>query len=152
MKREVQKAGLRTSKDPDCLARSLLYHNSTSFPIMALFSPITNNILHNVDGRRCIPQGSQLQTRESIANNNSSSSNSVLPWWFSGKASACQCRRLGFYPWVGKMPWRRAWQPTLVFLPGKSYGQRSLAGYSPWDHKESDLTEQLNNNQVQRQQ
>ena len=48
MKREVQKAGLRTSKDPDCLARSLLYHNSTSFPIMALFSPITNNILYNI--------------------------------------------------------------------------------------------------------
>ena len=45
-------------------------------------------------------------------------------------------------PWVRKMPWRRAWQPTPVFLPGKSHGQRSLAGYSPWSHKESDTTEQ----------
>jgi len=42
---------------------------------------------------------------------------------------------------VGKTPWRRKWQPTPVFLPGKSYGQRSLAGYSPWGHKtvEQDL-------------
>ena len=40
-------------------------------------------------------------------------------------------------------PWRREWQPTPVFFPGKSHGQRSLAGYSPWDLKESDTTEQL---------
>ena len=40
-----------------------------------------------------------------------------------------------FDPWVGKIPWRRKWQPTLVFLPGKSYGQRSLVGYSPWGCK-----------------
>ena len=46
-----------------------------------------------------------------------------------------------FNPWVGKIPWRRAWQPTPVFLPGESDGQRSLAGYSPWDHKELDRTE-----------
>ena len=41
-------------------------------------------------------------------------------------------------------PWRRKWQPTPVFLPGKSHGWRSLAGYSPWGHTESDMTEQLN--------
>ena len=46
-------------------------------------------------------------------------------------------------PWVGKIPWRRKWQPTPVFLPGKSHGQRSLAGYSPWTLKESDTTEKL---------
>ena len=45
--------------------------------------------------------------------------------------------------WVGKILWRRAWQPTPVFLLGESHGQRSLAGYSPWGHKESDMTEQL---------
>ena len=55
--------------------------------------------------------------------------------WCSGKESACQCRRHRFNPWVGKIPWRRAWQPTLVFLIGKSPGQRSLLGYSPWGHK-----------------
>ena len=45
--------------------------------------------------------------------------------------------RYGFDPWVGKIPWRRAWQPTLVFLPGEAHGQRSLAGCSPWGHKET---------------
>ena len=51
------------------------------------------------------------------------------------------CRRPGFYPWVRKIPWRRAWQPTPVFLPGESHGQRSLAGYSPWGCKVLDTTE-----------
>ena len=46
-------------------------------------------------------------------------------------------------PWVRKIFWRRAWQPTPVFLPGKSHGQRSLTGCSPWGHKESDTTKQL---------
>ena len=49
--------------------------------------------------------------------------------------------RDGFSPWVGKIPWSGAWQPTPVFLPGESHGQRSLAGYSPWGHKELDTTE-----------
>ena len=40
-----------------------------------------------------------------------------------------------FDPWVGKIPWRRKWQPTPVFLPGKSHGQRGLVGYSPWGHE-----------------
>ena len=57
------------------------------------------------------------------------------------KECALQCRRLGFNPWVGKIPWRREWQPTPVFLPGESHGQRSLAGYSPWGGKKSDMTE-----------
>ena len=63
-----------------------------------------------------------------------------------GKESAWQCRickRRRFDPWVRKIPWRRKWQPTIVFLPGEYHGQRSLAGYSPWDHKESDMTELL---------
>ena len=55
-----------------------------------------------------------------------------LPTWLSGKESACQCRRCRFNPWVRKIPWRRKWQPTPVFLPGESHGQRSRAGYSPW--------------------
>ena len=49
--------------------------------------------------------------------------------------------RLNFDPWVGKIPWRRAWQSTPAFLLGKSHGQRSLTGYSPWGHIESDTTE-----------
>ena len=49
--------------------------------------------------------------------------------------------QIGFDPWVGKIPWRRKWQPTPVFLPGESHGQRSLVGYSPWGPRESDTTE-----------
>ena len=48
-----------------------------------------------------------------------------------------------FNPWVGKIPWRREWQPTLVFLLREFLGQRSLAGYSPWAHKKLDTTQQL---------
>ena len=55
-----------------------------------------------------------------------------------GKKFHLQCRRPGFNPWVGKIPWRREWQPTPVFFPGESQGQRSLAGYSPWGSKELD--------------
>ena len=67
-----------------------------------------------------------------------------FPGGASGQEPGCQCRshkRLGFDPWVGKLPWTRAWQPTPVFLPGESHGQRSLAGYSPSCHAESDTTE-----------
>ena len=58
-------------------------------------------------------------------------------------SSSSQCRRhrrCEFDHWVEKIPWRRKWQPTLVFLPGKSCGQRSLMSYSPWGCKESDTT------------
>ena len=58
-----------------------------------------------------------------------------------GKKILLHCRRHRFDSWVRKIPWRRAWQPTPVFLPGESYGQRSLVGYSPWGRKESDTTE-----------
>ena len=50
------------------------------------------------------------------------------------------CWRPRFDPWVGKIPWRRKWQPTPVLLPGKSHGWRSMVGYSPWGLKESDTT------------
>ena len=53
-----------------------------------------------------------------------------FPGGASGKELACQCRRHGFSPWVRKMPWRRAWQPTPIPLPGESQGQRGLVGYS----------------------
>ena len=53
--------------------------------------------------------------------------------WSGGKESACQCRRCGFNPWVGNIPWRRKWQPIPVFSPGKSHGHRSLVGYRSWD-------------------
>ena len=49
----------------------------------------------------------------------------------------------GSIPWVGKISWRRKWQPTPGFLPGRSHGWRSLAGYGPWGRKELDATERL---------
>ena len=64
-----------------------------------------------------------------------------LPRWFSSKEPTCLCRRYIFDTWVGKIPWRRKWQPTAVFLPGKSHGKRRLADYSPWGYKELDTTE-----------
>ena len=66
-----------------------------------------------------------------------------LPWWLSGKESSCQNRIHRFDPWVRKILWRREWPCTPVFLPGKSHGQRGLAGYSPWGRKELDKTEWL---------
>ena len=67
-----------------------------------------------------------------------------LPRWLSGKESACHCRNHMFDPFTGKIPWRRKWQPTPVFLRGKSHGQRGLKRYSPWGHRrvrhDSDMT------------
>ena len=60
-----------------------------------------------------------------------------------GKERTCQCRRCKrcrFDPWIRKIPWRRAWKPTPVFLPGEFHGQRSPESYSPWGGTESDRT------------
>ena len=58
---------------------------------------------------------------------------------------SANCRRPGFSPWIRKIPCRRKWQPTPASLSEKSHRQRRLVGYSPWGHRESDMTEQLNN-------
>ena len=73
-----------------------------------------------------------------------------FPGGISGKELACQCRRCkrhGFDPWVRKIPSRRPWQPTPVFLPEESHGQRGLVSYSLWGCKESDTTKQLTHTQ-----
>ena len=59
-----------------------------------------------------------------------------LPCWPRQETICLQCTRPRFDPWVGKILWRREWQPISIFLPGESHGQRSLAGYSPWCRKE----------------
>ena len=66
-----------------------------------------------------------------------------LPWWLRWYRDCLPYRGLGFDSWVRKIPWRRKWQPTQVFLPGQSHGQRSLVGYIPRGRKELDMTEQL---------
>ena len=52
-----------------------------------------------------------------------------LPWWLGGEESACQCRRCGFDTWIRKIPWRMNWQPTPVFLPGKSHSGQHFLSY-----------------------
>ena len=73
-----------------------------------------------------------------------------LPWWLSGKESACNAGNAGdegLIPGSGRF-WRRAWQPTPVFLPGKSHGQRSLVGYGPWSSKESETIQETDHRTV----
>ena len=68
-----------------------------------------------------------------------------FPYGSASKEATCNAgytRRFRFHPWVGKIPWRRKWKPTPVFLPGESHGQRSLVGCSAKDHKQLDTTEQ----------
>ena len=92
---------------------------------------------------RAVPQGHMPGN----GNTESSENPDTTALGRNGKESSCQfrrCKRFGFDPWVRKISLRRVWQPTLVSLPGKSHGQRSLAGYSPAGHKESGMTEQLN--------
>ena len=69
-----------------------------------------------------------------------------FPGGTKGKEPNCQCRRHKSHlldPWVWKIPWRRAWQPTSVFLPGESHGQEEPGGDSLWGHKELDMIEQI---------
>ena len=99
----------------------------------------------------CSPWGrKELDTTEQLSH-----SLSCFTWGFTenyspGRASlvvhivvCLQCGRPRFNPWVGKIPWKRKWQPTSVFLPGKSHGRRSLVGYTSGGCKELDTTERL---------
>ena len=74
---------------------------------------------------------------------NAKECSNCFPGSSDGKSVCLQCGRPVFNPWVRKVPWRRKWQSTPVLLPGKSLGPKSLVGYSPWEHKESDTTEKL---------
>ena len=58
-----------------------------------------------------------------------------LPWWLRWESICLQCGRPRFNPWVGKISWKRKWQPTPIFFPRKSHGWRNLVGYSPWCHR-----------------
>ena len=97
-----------------------------------------------IGGRRTWLQG-RVTSRSGAGQPSRASLNTFLGYSLvAQRLSIClQCRRPGFNPWVRKIPWRRKWQPTPVFLPGESHGQISLVGYSPWGHKECDMTEWL---------
>ena len=67
----------------------------------------------------------------------------IFPWWLKRQRICLQCGRPRLDPWVGKIPWRRVWQPPPVFFLGEVHGQRSLVGYSPRCHREPDTAEWL---------
>ena len=68
---------------------------------------------------------------------------SNISQWLRWQRICLRCGRPGSDPWVGKIPWRREWLLLPAFLLAESHGQRSLVGYSPWCHKQSDTTERL---------
>ena len=88
----------------------------------------------------CNNKSTKKQVNKTVANMESELASSLLAQMVKNLPII---RRPGFNPWVGKIPWRKEWQSTPVFLPGESHGQRSLTGYSPWGCRESDVTEQL---------
>ena len=109
---------------------------------LAFRSRLTSNI--SADGLSyCILKEDTLKTWLGVCTQvcglSPSSLHHVLPWWLSDKESiqSLQYRRHRFNPWLRKSPWRRKWQPSPVFLPGKSHGQKSLACYYPWGCKQS---------------
>ena len=115
----------------DTILRQKIYLEKILMSKWDMFQDKRNNIVFKVETQ-------QIKTRPTCFTSGA-----------SGKESACQCRmcgEVGFDLWVWKIPWRRKWQPTPVFLPGKSQGQKSLGGYSPRGHKESEATEQLTHN------
>ena len=96
------------------------------------------------------PQGTTMETQilrdnsEEVGRKKISNGRNICSiLWFRWYRICLQCGSSRFDPWVGKIPWRRKWLPTPVFLPGESHGQRRLVGYSPWGCKELDTTEQL---------
>ena len=86
---------------------------------------------------------STIWTTREVLNRLRYSVNRGFPGGSDNKESACNAGGPGFDPWVGKILWKREWQPTPLFLPGEFHGYRSLVGWSPWGCKESDTSEWL---------
>ena len=134
-----------------------LYHQALLLPIMMVLWLTTQRGLSSVGKEKSsslYPSRfltKNLVIKDSLTRQKQTSLTICIPLWGlprcrSGKESDCQCsrcKRHGFDPWVGKIPWRRKWQPTPVFLPRKCHGQRSLVGYCLWGCKDSGMTEQL---------
>ena len=104
------------------------------------------------DREACSPRGcKELFMTEQLKNNSYTWRNHLkkkrkvlvrgLLWWLRQVKIPHAMWRPRFDPWIRKILWRREWQPARVFMPGESHEQRSLVGYNPWSHKESDMTE-----------
>ena len=118
---------------------------SQFFPLISLFFSHRNFLaLHSLHYIPCIFNPADIDFSENLDKQKVECYFELVSkyWWVSGSMvkNLLQFRRRRFKPWVGKIPWRRKWQPTPVFLSGKSCGQRSLVGYSPWGCKELDKT------------
>ena len=111
------------------LGRSPQVGNGNHFCILAWKIPWTEE-----------PSGLQFRGHDRSHTHSAELGMFGLLWLLSSKESACQGWRCTFYPWVGWIPWRRKCQPTPLFLPGKSRGQRSLADCSPQGRKKSSMT------------
>ena len=114
-----------STKDPQ-----ILWHNNLSAITTLMAVAISHSTLKSMNCTTCY---FLMRHREK-----------GLPRRLSGKESTYHCRRhrsCEFYPWVRKIPWKRKWQPSPVFLPGESHGQRSLVSCSPWGPKELATTE-----------
>ena len=117
----------------DSKVQSVDYDAETRILKISSFNPIYNVKIDFIFKEQKLSKGIYMQVVQENG----------IPWWLRQNRICLQCRRHRFDPWVGKYPWRRKWQPTPLFLPGESLGQRSLTGYSPWGPKELDTTEQL---------
>ena len=135
-----------------CFIRSLSLSDDFSCPSLPLYfhgdySPIRTSLVAQM-ARKLPPM---WETRvwflgqEDPLEKRMATHSSILGlfWWLRQQRICLQCKRPKFDPWARKIPWRRKWQPTPVFLAGEFHGQRSLAGYSSWGHKESEITELL---------
>ena len=114
-----------------CTSHCLMQESS----VVALSMKSTKDVCTNkVSGGHCGPNRTENGTLPSRVTS-LVPEGEELPKWLSSKEPACQYRRHGFDPWVGKISWKRKWQLSSVFLPGKCHGQKNLACYSPWGHR-----------------
>ena len=139
-----EKLGCRLGKG-HCLPRTRLGSESTAEPLPGPAGPHDACRLHHLHSA---PRPSVTNPLSTPPRGSLFAPDPALLWGFpsgaSGKELACQCRRCKrrrLDPWVGKIPWRRKWQPTPVFLPGEAHGQRSLVGCRPRRRPESDTTD-----------
>ena len=122
-----------------------IYHNKSLKKRVMDFQILKQNSLFHLVEKIMFPQAQPAAGERYFRHISMTWGIYLSPQWLGGslvtdgKESAYKCRRPRFE--AGKIPWRRKWLPTPVFLPGKSQGQRNLAGYSPWSHRELDITE-----------
>ena len=112
-----------------------IIHKYGKYPLKLIFTVKTNGLI--------LISNTWIVRILSIPKIQNYNINFRLPWCLSWKRIPLQCRRPGFDPWVGKIPWWRAWQPTPVFLPGESPWTEESGRLLSWGHKESDMTKQL---------